>query len=77
MSRADPDRMARAAQRARTITIRKTTVGDEQDLSPLRGAEAISLATQLSREAFSLAGHSPPAYDREHIPVRFVPRRRA
>ncbi len=77
MSRADPDRMARAAQRARTITIRKTTVGHEQDLSPIRGADAISLATQLSREAFSLAGHAVPAYAREHIPVRFVPRRRA
>ncbi|HVK83765.1 MAG TPA: hypothetical protein VM513_06645 [Kofleriaceae bacterium] len=57
------------------MNIHKATLGHEVDLSPVRGANAISLATQLSREAFSLAQMEAPAYARTNIPVRFVPRR--
>lgn len=59
------------------MRIHKATLGREVDLSPISGEEAISLATQLSREAFSLAGREQPTYAREDIPVRFVPRSRA
>ncbi len=77
MTRADLERMERAARRASVMHIHKATLGHEIDLSPVRGASAISLATQLSREAFSLAGREQPTYAREDIPVRFVPRGRA
>lgn len=74
MTRADSERMERAARRASMMRIHKATLGHEIDLSPIRGASAISLATQLSREAFSLAGREQPTYPRESIPVHFVRR---
>lgn len=77
MTRAEMERRARAARRASVMSIHKATLGYEVDLSPIRGENAISLVTQLSREAFSLAGLEQPAYPRARIPVRFVPRRRA
>jgi hypothetical protein len=60
------------------MSIRKgTSGGTEVDFSPVRGVQAISLAAQLSREAFSLAGVEAPSYERAQIPVRFVSRKRA
>ena len=44
----------------------------ELDLSPVSGAEAISLLTRLSRESHQLAQHAEPAYTRDQIPCRFV-----
>jgi len=76
MMRVDSEHMERAARRGSVMRIHKATFGQEVDLSPISGADAISLATQLSREAFSLAGREPPTYARANIPVRFVPRGR-
>jgi hypothetical protein len=48
----------------------------EADLSPVRGADAVSLVHRLTMESWSLSGRSLPTYRREEIPVRFVPGRR-
>lgn len=53
---------------------RATLERHELDLQPVRGEEAISLVTVLTRESWSAAGLPVPDYSRESIPVRFVPR---
>lgn len=58
------------------MTLRKGRVGEpEADLSPVFGVEAISLVYRLTRTSYSLAGHPQPAYPRERIPCKFMPRR--
>jgi hypothetical protein len=55
--------------------LRKSRLGPtEEDLSPVRGAEAVSLVYRLSREAWSRAGLEEPTYTRRETPWRFVPR---
>jgi len=57
------------------MVIRKGRMGEpEVDLSPVRGAAAISLTTRLSIESFSLTGSAVAEYSRQHIPIRFVTR---
>jgi glycosyltransferase involved in cell wall biosynthesis len=69
-------RRARADQRRATATIRRGTLQREElDLSPVRGADAITLVTRLTREAWSLSGSTMPAYTRNSVPWRFVPGR--
>jgi hypothetical protein len=46
----------------------------ERDLSPVRGAEAVSLVHRLTLEAWSLSGRDVPSYARGETPWRFVPR---
>jgi len=48
----------------------------EFDFTPVRGAAAISLATRLTIESFSLAGVANARDARDSVPVRFVPRTR-
>lgn len=70
------DREARAEARKRRAVLRKTSLTDRapgDDLDPVRGAEAVSLAHQLSRECWGLAGNDVPSYPREQTPCRFVP----
>lgn len=68
-------RRERAAKRVEVMVIRKGALGQpEVDLSPTRGVEAISLATRLSAQCFSLAGLAVASYSRTSLPVRFVPR---
>jgi hypothetical protein len=59
------------------MVIRKAQLGQsEVDFTPVIGAAAVSLATRLTIESFSLAGlgtRSP----RDGVTVRFVPRTRA
>jgi hypothetical protein len=56
----------------------RAPLGDvEPDLSPVHGAEAISLVTQLTRESWSLSGRPWPRYARSETPYRFVPGRRS
>ncbi len=74
----DRARQERAAERAKVMVIRKARLGHgEADFSPVRGAAAISLATQLTVESFSLARLGSTGHSREGIAVRFVPRTRA
>jgi hypothetical protein len=55
------------------MIISRHRLGDEQaDESPIRGAEAFWLATQLTLEAWSLSGAPFPDYDRANTPYRFV-----
>ena len=44
----------------------------ENDLSPIFGADAVSLVLQLTRESYRLAGLAEPSYTRDRIPCRFV-----
>lgn len=60
------------------MTIHKGRLGEpERDLSPVRGAEAVSLATRLTIESFGLAGRSSVPGANDRVQVRFVPRVRA
>jgi hypothetical protein len=70
---ADLDRGARAAARRHRATLKKAQLQPvEEDLSPLRGAEAVSLVQRLTLASWSLAGRHQPTYTRERIPIRFV-----
>jgi hypothetical protein len=56
------------------MTLRKSDLrGSEDDLNPVRGAEAVSLVDRLTREAWSLSGRELPRYERQETPFRFVP----
>ena len=71
-------RRDRAAERAKVMVIRKGRLGEpELDFTLVRGVEAVSLATRLTVESFSLAGISSAAGSRDRLQVRFVPRTRA
>lgn len=71
-------RRERATERAQLIVIRKARLGEpEVDFTPVQGAEAISLATRLTIESFSLAGVGNHRRARESVQVRFVPRTRS
>jgi hypothetical protein len=71
------DREARALARSRVATLRKTRLQDvDHDSSPIQGADAISLATRLTIESWSLADLEIPGYRRADTPYRFVPSRR-
>jgi hypothetical protein len=70
------DAAKRAQARREGMILRKSQLGEpEADLSPVFGADAISLVYRLTRASYSLAGHPHPTYTRELIPWKFVPRR--
>lgn len=70
-------RRKRAAERAKQMVLRKGRLGEpEKDFTPVCGEEAISLATRLTIESFSLARIHSPVSARAEMPVRFVPRSR-
>jgi hypothetical protein len=57
------------------VTLRKSRLQvTEEDISPVRGVEAVSLVSRLTREAWSLSGIEAPSYARRETPWRFVPR---
>jgi hypothetical protein len=57
------------------MILRKARVGEpEVDLSPVFGAEAVSLVYGLTRMSYSLAGQPLPVQDRAQMPCRFVRR---
>jgi len=69
----DAGRRQRAEARGRRAVLLKTRLSPhERDLTPLSGAEAISLVTHLTRESYGLAGLAEPTYTRDQIPCRFV-----
>ncbi|MFW5877422.1 MAG: hypothetical protein ACOCXM_11855 [Myxococcota bacterium] len=73
----DAERRRRAEDRRRRAVLRKSRLqATEQDLSPTRGADAISLVTELTLESWTAAGRPLPTYRRDQIPCRFVPGRR-
>ena len=68
----------RAQARRARMSLRKTHLGESAvDLSPVYGAEAISLVYRLTRMSYSLAGEAPPVCTRSQMPCRFVRRRSA
>ena len=63
----------RAHARRGRMSLRKTRLGEpEVDLSPVFGAEAVSLVHRLTRMSDSLAGRPLPAHPRAQIPCQFV-----
>lgn len=67
------DRSARARSRRQVAVLRKTRLqAVEHDLSPIHGAEALSLASRLTLESWALSGRSTPTYGRAETPYRFV-----
>lgn len=68
------EREARARARAGRIHLHKTRLGEERDLSPVFGDDAVSLLTTLTTEAWALSGRPMPELPRAELPVRFVPR---
>jgi hypothetical protein len=72
----DAARRARADERRSRAILRKGRLESrEDDLTPIRGRDAIVLVQQLTAESWSLAGLEVPNYTRDSIPCRFVPRR--
>lgn len=67
------NRNARAQERRSRILVRRTTLDDDSDPWPVRGVEAISLVTRITRDVWNLSGKTWPSYDRKHIPIRSVP----
>ena len=60
------------------MVMRKARLGQpEVDFTPIKGVAAVSLATRLTIESFSLAGMANARLSRDRIPVRFVRRSRA
>ena len=74
----DSERRSRAHARYNRATLRKAQLQPrEEDLSPIRGPEAVALVHQLTIESWSLTGRAMPDYTRDRIPCRFVPWHRA
>jgi hypothetical protein len=72
----DAERRERARARSGRVILHKAQLQpDELDLSPVDGAEGVSLLTRLSIQSHRMAGLSEPTYTRRNIPVRFVPGR--
>jgi hypothetical protein len=72
----DSLRQARAQARRERAILRKSQLRPrEEDLTPLRGAEAVSLVHTLTMEGWSLARRELPSYSRDRMPYRFVPGR--
>lgn len=61
----------RAEKRRRNMTVRFTTLDDETDPWPVFGLEAMSLASQITRQVWEIAGLPIPNYRRSEIPIRF------
>lgn len=60
------------------MVLRKGKLGEtELDFTPVKGAAAISLATRLTIESFSMARLPSVRYSRDDMPVRFLSRTRA
>jgi hypothetical protein len=75
MDEHDAERRSRAAERRGRVSVRVTTTDDETDIvPPIKGLEAMSLAARITRDAWNLAGHPWPDYDRRNIPVRVIGR---
>jgi hypothetical protein len=66
-------RRQRAEERRRAVMRFVPLEEVEPDLDPIRGEQAISLVTQLTRESWSLSGRPVPTYTRSETPYRFVP----
>jgi hypothetical protein len=74
----DADRRERAQARQSRALLRKGRLQSrEEDLSPIRGADAVGLVRRLTAESWSLAGLEAPSYTRDRIPWRFLPGRSA
>ncbi len=56
------------------MLVRMTHTAEGGDIVPISGGDAISLATELSRECWSLSGAKHPTYTRSCIPFRVLSR---
>jgi len=72
MSDDDERRVRAEARRARAVLRKDTLRAREHDFDPIFGPAALSLATRLTDESWSLSGLPWPSYTRQEIPCRFV-----
>jgi hypothetical protein len=69
------DAQRRAQERRERMVLRKGHLGDpEIDMSPVFGAEALTLVHRLTRMSYALANQPLPSYCRAEIPCNFVRR---
>jgi len=69
----ETNRKKRAELRRQQMTITHCRLEDSDiDPQPIFGAEAISLAAVISRQAWAFSGRPFPSYKRSEIPVRFI-----
>ncbi len=67
------ERQKRAESRRRRMVITCSTIeNSDADPAPIFGAEAVSLAAILSRQAWAFSRRPVPKYKRHEIPVRFI-----
>jgi hypothetical protein len=70
------NRKARAERRRQSaVLVRSKLQVFEDDLTPIRGVDAISLVWPLTLESWSLARLDNPSYERATTPYRFMPGR--
>jgi hypothetical protein len=69
---AEADEKTRADARRSRAVLRRTRLGQEVDLDPIAGPEALSLVARLTEESWSEGGLARPTYNRNSIPVRFA-----
>lgn len=68
----DAGRKARAEARRLRANIVRTRLGADEESVDVRGADALSLVTSLTRAAWALRGAELPSYSRAETPFRFV-----
>jgi hypothetical protein len=69
------DAEKRAQARASRMTLHKGRLGQPVvDPNEVFGSDAISLVYRLTRTSYAFAGQPLPAYPRDQIPCRFVPK---
>lgn len=67
------ERQKRAELRRQQMVITRSTIeNSDADPAPIFGAEAVSLAAVLSRQAWAFSRRPVPKYRRHEIPVRFT-----
>jgi hypothetical protein len=63
----------RAKARQGRVTLTKLPGKDPGECGEVRGPEALSLVTQLSKTAWAFTGKPIPQLARHELPIRFVP----
>ncbi len=70
----DEARQRRAQQRAAKMTLVKSQITNQApEVAPITGPQGVSLAFELTRMSWAMAGLPMPTYTRHTIPIVFAP----